>query len=354
MLNIIERLDRKKFAPAVCVMNKGGDLDQEVERLGLPFIEAPFTVQAQPYHTLVFRAWKAAQVFRPYRFSMWHSFHYLDDYTEPMIARLAGAKAWVYTKKNMNWHRRSWILRSFLATRIVSQNTDMIDNFFKSKHFRLKTHLIQRGVDTATFSPQSCTCQKWRKQVGISSDTIVVGCVAHLVPVKGHPTLLRAIAQVSDMHVLIAGKPLDQAYVASLEQMVRDLGIKDRVHFVGNVDDVPNFLAEVDIFVLPTWSKWRQEGCPVALLEAMACGKACVATDIPGSRDLIESGNSGLLVVPENDSRLAETLDLLYNSSQLRGKLGQAARARVVDQFSIEQEVLAHERLYTHVLGSES
>src|ERR1700733_10785909 len=95
MLNIIERMDRRKFAPAVCVSRKGGDLDRVVDQLGLPFIEAPFTVQAKPYVTLPLRAWKAARAFRSYRFTIWHSFHYSDDYTEPVIARLSGAASWI-------------------------------------------------------------------------------------------------------------------------------------------------------------------------------------------------------------------------------------------------------------------
>src|ERR1035438_5979768 len=106
MLNIVERLDRKRFAPIVCVARKGGALDAEVQALNIPFLEAPFTVPVKPYLTLLPRAFKAAQVFRPLKCSVWHSFHYADDYSEPLIARFAGAKAWVYTKKAMGWGSR--------------------------------------------------------------------------------------------------------------------------------------------------------------------------------------------------------------------------------------------------------
>src|SRR5262245_31577166 len=92
MLNIIERLDRKRFAPAVCVGRMGGALDAEVRALNIPFIEAPFSIAAKPYWTLLPRAREAARVLRPLKPVLWHSFHYTDDYTEPIIARLAGAK----------------------------------------------------------------------------------------------------------------------------------------------------------------------------------------------------------------------------------------------------------------------
>src|SRR5262245_27237709 len=87
MLNIIERLDRSRYAPAVCVSKAGGNLDREVAALGIPFIEAPFTVAPKPYATLLWRTWRASALFRPYNFALWHSFHYADDYTEPIIAR---------------------------------------------------------------------------------------------------------------------------------------------------------------------------------------------------------------------------------------------------------------------------
>ncbi len=130
MMNIIQRLDRDIFEPAVCVSRRGGKIDAEVVEMGIPFIEAPFTVPAKPYHSLISNAWKAAQVFRQYRFDIWHSWHYIDDYTEPIIARMSHSKYWIYTKKNMSWGSRSWLIRSLLATRIAVDNTEMPEAFF--------------------------------------------------------------------------------------------------------------------------------------------------------------------------------------------------------------------------------
>jgi glycosyltransferase involved in cell wall biosynthesis len=145
----------------------------------------------------------------------------------------------------------------------------------------------------------------------------------------------------------MAGKPLDQEYTARLENLVQTLGIQDRTHFLGGVQDIPALLSELDIFVLPS----RMEGCPVALLEAMSSGRACVATDIPGARDLLEHGRSGLLVPPENVDATAEALALLASSVELRRALGMAARERVLQNFTIEQEVAANQAIYEEMLG---
>ena len=88
------------------------------------------------------------------------------------------------------------------------------------------------------------------------------------------------------------------------------------------------------------------------MLEAMACGKACVATDIPGSRDLIEHGKSGWIVPPENVGAMTEALKHLASSECKRRMLGQAARERIETRFTIEREVADHEALYDEILLS--
>jgi len=350
MLNVVERLDRNLYSPAICVSRLGGDLCREVERQGIKLLEAPFTVPALPYSSLPLRAWRCAKFFRPYRFTAWHSFHYSDDYTEPLIARLAGAQAWFYTKKNMGWNRR-WYLRTLFATRVAAQNTTIISRFFQGNLLRGKANLIPPGVNVDEFRPSEAARLRVRERFNIPAGAVLAGSVGHLVPVKGHGTLIRAAASLPGVYVLIAGKPLDQEYTASLEQLRRELKVEDRVHLTGNIADVPAFLAEIDIFVLPTWAKWRMEGCPVALLEAMACGKPCIATAIPGAQDVIEPMTSGLLVPPEDPVALAAALRKLSEAEALRRSIGIAARGRIVDAYTVDREVAQYDHLYRVAFG---
>lgn len=211
MLNIIRRLDRDLFEPAVGVLRKGGALDRTVTEMGIPLIEAPFVLDAKPYSSLLRRAKHAADVFRPYHFDLWHSFHYSDDYTEPLIAYLSGAKGWIYTKKNMNWHSRAWLLRSFLARKIAAQNTDMLEQFFSKPVFNNKTKLIPRGVDLEKYSPKAVAAGDFRKRFGIADREIVISCVAQLVPVKDHPNLICAAARVPGAHFFLPAARLTKA-----------------------------------------------------------------------------------------------------------------------------------------------
>ncbi len=350
MMNIVERLDRNRFAPTVCVLRRGGRLFEEAEERGLPLIEAPFTVPCKPYSTLPGRARRAAAPFRPHRFKLWHSFHYLDDYSEAVIARFAGA-SFVFTKKSMAWGTRAWLVRSYLARRIVADNSEMMSAMFSRPGLPHKVRVVPHGVDMETFHPVGSPPRPVRRSLGIADDAVVVGCVAHLVRVKGHPTLLEAVARVEGVHLLVAGRPLEREYSESLHRMTRELDLEDRVHFLGGVEDVPGLLREIDVAVLPTWNRWRVEGCPVALIEAMASGCACVATDIPGSRDLVETERSGLLVPPEDAEGLAGALRRLAEDPEARRRLGEAAHRRAVEHFSIEREAAAYGALYSEMLG---
>ncbi len=352
MLNVAERLDRKRFAPAVGLLQPGGDLEQEVARLGFPLIVGPITIPPRPYLSLFWRAYQAARVFRPHRFALWHSWHYKDDYTEPLIARFAGARGWIYTKKNMSWGGRAWQLRTFLAKRVAAQNRDMVERFYARPAFACKTCLLPCSVDAKRFQPDTPPRLQLRAQFALPPDAVVVGSVGHLLPIKGHDTLVRAVAKTPGVFLWFAGKPLDKPFADSLEQLVEELGIRERVRFLGGVADVPAFLAEVDIFAFPTTSKG--EGCPGALLEAMATARACVATRVTGSRDMIEDGVCGRLVPPADPDALAQALNELAASPKLRHTLGWAARQRVLDHYSQEREVAAYTALYMEALGGQA
>jgi glycosyltransferase involved in cell wall biosynthesis len=349
MLNIIERLDRRIFEPAVCVIKKGGKKDHEVEAMGIPFLELPFTIEAKPYIQLLPKAWKAAQPFRPYNFDIWHSWHYVDDYTEPIIARLAGVKNWLFTKKNMSWGSRAWLLRSLLASRIAVDNSEMDKAFFNRFGLHKKTRLIHHGIPMDQFSPEIPPSLGLRQKLGIPSDAVVVGCVANLTIRKGHHILLEAISKIPGIYLITIGKPMEPEYLEKLEKMKVDYQLDERVFFQGYVENVPAFLTEIDIFVLPTWNRGSKEGCPVALVEAMSSGRACIATQIPGSRDIIEHGKNGFLVPAEDVSALAGAIQKLMESEDLRKRFGKAARQRVAEHFSIEIEVAGYERLYKDI-----
>lgn len=345
LFEVARRLDRSLLVPSICVARGGGRLAAEVAEAGIPLIEAPFTVAPRPLLGLAGRVRAAAKPFAR-RFDLWHSLHYLDDYTEPLIARAAGAR-FVYTKKSMSWNRRSWLLRSFFSARIAAQNLAMMRKFFAGWPLAGKTVYLPRGIDGRRFAPPAATRSEPR-------DRMRVGLVAHLLPVKGQDLLVEAAARLPQIELHLAGRPLDADYHRRLTSRIAELSLGDRVFLLGEVTDVPAFLHRLDVFVLASRPRGRMEGCPVALLEAMASGLPVLAPAIPGAEDLLAAPGCGILL-PADDrpfgDELCVQLAALQEDPERRRILGDAARQRVLQEFAIEKEVSRHERLYREMLG---
>jgi glycosyltransferase involved in cell wall biosynthesis len=127
--------------------------------------------------------------------------------------------------------------------------------------------------------------------------------------------------------------------------MAQGSGVNCRL--LGFVADVREALNAADIFVLP--SRW--EGWPLALAEAMAAGLPCVGTDVPGIRDIVVGGKTGLLVPSQDPAALAGAIRDLTTDPALRDTLAAAGRQEILTKYSIQKNVAAHEKLYLEVAG---
>jgi len=207
------------------------------------------------------------------------------------------------------------------------------------------TRLIPNGVDISRFSPllEPCSFEE-RAQV--------VVCVSKLRYEKGIDVLLQAwrlvqkeLPRPSQSRLIIVG---DGPFQMQLRDMSADLGIDDSVEFAGLQSDVPAQLHRGGVAVLP--SRW--EGMPNALLEAMACGLACVATRVSGSEDIIQHGVNGLLVEPEDAQELGQALLALLRDPTLAQAYGQAARETIEKAYAFERITDMNVELYHEIAGS--
>jgi glycosyltransferase involved in cell wall biosynthesis len=163
---------------------------------------------------------------------------------------------------------------------------------------------------------------------------------------KGVEVLLEAWKDVHKIfpkcNLMILGKGPQKTY---LEIKADRLGITDAVKFTGHVSSVPDYLRIADIFVLPS----LQEGLPNSLLEAMACGLPVIASKIGGVVDVVEDGKSGILVEPGDISGLASAMVRLLKDNVLRQRLGEEARKRIVEGFSIDRIAEEYIKLYKKI-----
>ena len=209
-----------------------------------------------------------------------------------------------------------------------------------------RVRVIWNGAPLQEFAPVSRErAAALRRELGLPGDALVIGAIGRLNEQKGHRHLLDAAAQVlkgRNARVLIAG---DGDLMQPLREQAQQPGIAERVVFAGHRSDVPELLGAIDVFCISS----LYEGTPLTLFEAMAAGKAVVATGVDGCREVLVDGHSGLLVPPRNPGALAGALARVLDDAGLRQRLAAAALAES-RRYDVDACVRQMQDLYEELL----
>jgi len=207
--------------------------------------------------------------------------------------------------------------------------------------------LVPNGVDLKRFAPRPASAAL-RAALGVPPSAPLAVSIGRHVPEKGYRHLVDAAAALErvrpGVHWILVG---DGELRCELKARARQAGVEPRMHFTGWRDDVPDVLALADVFVLPSES----EGFGRVLVEAMAMGRAVVATAVGGVSDVVVAGETGLLVPPADPPALAEAVRALLDDPTRAARFGAEGRARAESTFSLGAHVDGVERVYDEVLG---
>lgn len=240
------------------------------------------------------------------------------------------------------WRRRAVLRWAFRASDdVVAVSAATRDDLARTLGVeRTGIRVTPNGVHPLEGSPEPV-----REELGTANGELLILAVGNLYPVKGHDTLVRALARVRGSRpelrwrAAVAGRGEEEARLKSL---AADLDVGDRIRFLGFRDDIDDLLAACDVFALPS----RSEGLPLALLEAMHAGAAVVATDVGGVPEVVTAGREALLVPPDRDEALASALIRVLEDERLRRRLGRRARRKARERFSVGAMADAYEDLY--------
>lgn len=206
-----------------------------------------------------------------------------------------------------------------------------------------QVEVLANGVDLAQYGARSDAVRYGtRSELGITGDAIVVGTVGSLTSVKGHKSIIRAVARASRLPnavrlVVVGEGPLR----AELMAEAREAGIEDLVVFTGRREDLPALYSGMDVFVCGSES----EGMNNAVLEAAAMGLPIVATDVGDNAEVIRDNVEGLIVPARDHRMMGDALAMLVGNPVLRGRLGAAARHRAAD-YDFRHTVRSYEEFY--------
>jgi glycosyltransferase involved in cell wall biosynthesis len=207
-----------------------------------------------------------------------------------------------------------------------------------------KLLVIPNGIDVEQWRPHPQMRAIVRRELGLDDEFLCLAA-GRLDPVKDYPTMLRAMVELpANARLVIAGAG---ALEGELRKLSSDLDLQNRVRFLGFEPDVRRWMQAADGFVLS--SRW--EGLPMALLEAAACAVPAVATDVPGTRQAVVNGETGWLAEPGSIPALQQAMTQMMQAPiEQRHAMGDRARQRVVENFSLESVLDRWENLYTQLL----
>lgn len=212
--------------------------------------------------------------------------------------------------------------------------------------------VVWNGIDAARFQPHAVDTAALRRELGVPADATMITTVCRLFKPRDFDTLLRAMRQVVDgdasAHLVIVGDgPLRDEIMAQ----IADFGLTQQVTLAGWRRDMAAIYAASDLFVLTTWG-W--EGLPLTVLEAMAAGKAVVASRAGGIPEEVMEGETGLLVEQRNVAALADALAQLVADPEARQHWGEAGQSRVESHFTLPLMVEKTAAVYARVLHDQA
>jgi glycosyltransferase involved in cell wall biosynthesis len=213
-----------------------------------------------------------------------------------------------------------------------------------------KISVVLNGIDANRFvlARQHFEREKFLESWQLPEQGLLVGTVGELTPLKGHQDFLRASAQiskhVSGCNFIIAGvdHSPDGRNEAQIERLIAELNLREHVRRVKWLDELAQLYCALDVFV----SASHTESFGLAIVEAMASRTAVVATETDGAREIIRSGETGLLTPIGNPDELAGAIQLLLNDKATRLRISEAAQRDVTERFSVDRMVEETEEIY--------
>ena len=335
LMVMLERLPRRGYRPIVACPD-GGPLAQALARFGVETRTAPMPpwrkLFAYPQRPAAVRALRAViATTRP------ALIHVNDIWWVPQTLRAVEGLPRVPIVAHVRQEiehakaRRYELERADLVLPVSRQIQRSLEQGGVRPE-RLRT--LYSGLDMTRVKDQE-DGRGARRRFGIPADALVLGTVANLFERKGYEVMLQALPGIANTspatHYLIVGSG-DAAYEARLQALIGVLGLDPRVHFAGFQESVYPCLAAMDLYVHPA----LMEGFGIAVLEAMAMRKPVVATTTGGLPEIVQGGETGMLVPPGDADALARAVSSLLQDSARRRQWGEAGRARVTAHFTVE------------------
>lgn len=350
VLTLVKELDKSLFEPVVLSFTPGPMVD-ELEKLG---IKTHVIYTEKGFDRSIIK--KVRQLLIDEKIELVHN-HGTRATSNLWWACKGLNIPMMYTVHGWSFHddqsfvvKNARILSEWLLTSQVKKTISVSHSNQKTgqKHIPgFKSEVIRNGIDLNKFNYKAIQ-STIRKEYNIPENNVLIGYIVRMDIQKDPITMVKAFKKVYDQRkdvtlLMIGEGPLRQ----ETENLVKELGIGDRLLLDNFRQDVPNVLAGIDIYCLP--SLW--EGLPIGMLEAMAMHKCIVATRVDGSKEILKDMENGLLIEPQQPDMLAEALLKVIDDEKLRETTAANAFQTIQDEFTAVAMTRKVEDLYYKILG---
>jgi glycosyltransferase involved in cell wall biosynthesis len=359
LYRILGRMDHSCFENRVISLIPVGEIGGKIRVLGIPVS----SLGLRPGQFSLSALWSLVRELRSERPDILQTWMYHADLLGLLAAKLSGIQQVVWNIRSSNMDTSQYRKLTGLVIRLCSWLSGLPRAVIVNSHAGQEFHadfgyhprrwvLIPNGMDLDRFCPDEDARRSVRAEFGLDLQTVLIGMLARYDPMKGHPDFLHAAGLLTrsgvDAHFLLAGQAVSPENEI-LKALILDEGLAGRVHLLGQRDDIQRLEAALDILAM---SSVFGEGFPNVVAEAMACGVPCTVTDVGDAAFLV--ADTGRVVPLRDPAALAEAwMALVRSGAAYRQRLGEAARRRVVDNFSIENTVNAYEALYSELNASK-
>jgi glycosyltransferase involved in cell wall biosynthesis len=355
LLMLMQGLDRDRFRPhIICLDGEGALRDDYVDAsASYHVLNRRHTVDLNALNALV-------DLTRRIRPAIAHTWLYIANLYGGWAARLSGVPSVIVSQRGLGIDpQHSWLKKvqmpvfnffiSQFADRLLVNASAVAEPMFQVGFSPDRTEVIYNGLQedvNVTESEQSAL----RLELEIQHDDILLTAIARTDPKKDLATMIRAVALVANHHpnvrLIIAGGGFPE-YQRSLERLASDLGILERVNFLGFRNDPQSLLSISHISLLSSLT----EGLPNAILESMRQSRPVVATSVGGVPELITDGEHGYLVPRGDSEAFADRITRLIENPDLARQMGQAGSRKATEQFSAQAMVDTTQAVYSQLLS---
>ncbi len=352
MTLLVKGLPADEFEVHVCALTRGGPLLATLEKAGIPttVIGKRWKIDPRAY-------WALRQLMGRLKPDLVHTWLFAANAYGRAAGRSCGVKCLVAGERCVDpWKgRRDLRIDRYLAkrtARIVANSPGVRDFYVGHGLPEEKFTVIPNGIPPA--APSHTTREALLDELGLPEDSHLIGIVGRLWPQKRvkdaiwAADLLKVIRD--DVHLLIIG---DGPQRNRLRRFREQVEIRDKVHFLGHRQDAAGIIPHLDML----WSTSDYEGQSNSIMEAMSSGVPVVATDIPGTRDLVVHEETGYLIpchgqdTRRRRAEFARYANRLLEDDELAGRMSESSRERMVSEFSVGKMVERHVELYRELLG---